>query len=185
METFKRHFQKYKRFYFSLLSLLIIYKLVFNRFTGQFILSKSLRGFIRGTASFTVTKFSLFYGISFKNVLLKTEFEERPVLSVRELELSYNLPWIFLGRVKLSKIAVIGLRMDLRQEGGGMESGETIPVFAVAQGRNVIRSFGGNFYVRSDQRVSEFRAQGYFCTRRFRVRSFFLQGGIGRIQSCL
>ncbi|EMM77248.1 LIC_11026 family protein [Leptospira santarosai] len=127
METFKRHFQKYKRFYFSLLSLLIIYKLVFNRFTGQFILSKSLQGFIRGTASFTVTKFSLFYGISFKNVLLKTEFEERPVLSVRELELSYNLPWIFLGRVKLSKIAVIGLRMDLRQEGGEWNLAKLFP----------------------------------------------------------
>ncbi|AVV50678.1 LIC_11026 family protein [Leptospira santarosai] len=127
METFKRHFQKYKRFYFSLLSLLIIYKLVFNRFTGQFILSKSLQGFIRGTASFTVTKFSLLYGVSFKNVLLKTEFEERPVLSVRELEFSYNLPWIFLGRVKLSKIAVIGLRMDLRQEGGEWNLAKLFP----------------------------------------------------------
>lgn len=129
METFKRHFQKYRRFYFSLLSLLIIYKLVFNRFTGQFILSRSLQGFIRGSASFTVTKFSLLYGISFENVLLKSDssFEERPVLSVKELELSYNLPLIFLGRVKLSKIAVIGLRIDLRQKGGEWNLAKLFP----------------------------------------------------------
>ncbi|WP_078125182.1 LIC_11026 family protein [Leptospira alexanderi] len=129
METFKRHFQKYKRFYFSLLSLLIIYKLVFNRFTGQFILSGSLQGFIRGTASFTVTKFSLLYGISFENVLLKSDssFEERPVLSVKELEFSYNLPLIFLGRAKLSKIAVIGLRIDLRQKGGEWNLAKLFP----------------------------------------------------------
>ncbi|WP_078127299.1 LIC_11026 family protein [Leptospira alexanderi] len=129
METFKRHFQKYKRFYFSLLSLLIIYKLVFNRFTGQFILNGSLQGFIRGTASFTVTKFSLLYGISFENVLLKSDssFEERPVLSVKELEFSYNLPLIFLGRAKLSKIAVIGLRIDLRQKGGEWNLAKLFP----------------------------------------------------------
>lgn len=127
METFKRHFQKYKRFYFSLFSLLIIYKLVFNRFTGQFILDRSLQGFIRGTASFTVTKFSLLYGISFQNVLLKSEFEERPVLSVKELELSYNLPLISLGRVKLSKISVIGLRVDLRQKGGEWNLAKLFP----------------------------------------------------------
>ncbi|EMJ96474.1 LIC_11026 family protein [Leptospira alstonii] len=129
METFKRHFRKYKRFYFSLLSILIIYKLVFNRYTGQFVLTKVLHGFLRGTASFTVTKFSLLYGISFENVILKSDssFEERPVLSVKELELSYNLPWVFLGRAKLSRIAVVGLRIDLRQKGGEWNLAKLFP----------------------------------------------------------
>ncbi|PJZ29526.1 LIC_11026 family protein [Leptospira kmetyi] len=120
METFKRHFQKHRRLYFSLLSLLIIYKLAFNRFTGQLVVSKILQDSIQGTASFTVTKFSLLYGITLENLLLKSDssFEERPVLSVKELDLSYNLPWIFFGRAKLSRIAVVGLQIDLRQKKG-------------------------------------------------------------------
>ncbi|EMO62919.1 hypothetical protein LEP1GSC133_4260 [Leptospira borgpetersenii serovar Pomona str. 200901868] len=93
-------------------------------------LAKSLQGFIRGTASFTVTKFSLLYGISFENVLLKSDssFEERPVFSVKELDFSYNLPLIFLGRAKLSKIAVIGLQVDLRQKGGNGISQNYFPL---------------------------------------------------------
>ncbi|EQA64505.1 hypothetical protein LEP1GSC062_0406 [Leptospira alexanderi serovar Manhao 3 str. L 60] len=76
-----------------------------------------------------MTKFSLLYGISFENVLLKSDssFEERPVLSVKELEFSYNLPLIFLGRAKLSKIAVIGLRIDLRQKGGEWNLAKLFP----------------------------------------------------------
>lgn len=76
-----------------------------------------------------MTKFSLLYGISFEDVLLKSDssFEERPVLSVKELEFSYNLPLIFLGRVKLSKIAVIGLRIDLRQKGGEWNLAKLFP----------------------------------------------------------
>ncbi|RHX77804.1 LIC_11026 family protein [Leptospira yasudae] len=120
METFKRHFQKHRRLYFFLLSLLFIYKLIFNRFTGQWILSKALEGSIRGSASFTVTKFSLLYGIALENLLLKSDasFEERPVLSAKEIEFSYNLPWVFFGRAKLSRVAVVGLQVDLLQKKG-------------------------------------------------------------------
>lgn len=129
METFKLHFQKHKKVYFFLLSLFIIYKLVFNRYTGQFLLSKVLQGSIRGTANFTVTKFSLFYGIAFEDLVLKSDstFEERPVLSVKELELSYNLPLILLGRAKLSRIAIVGLKIDLRQKGGEWNLSKLFP----------------------------------------------------------
>ncbi|MCH1913680.1 hypothetical protein L9Z41_05095 [Leptospira noguchii] len=129
METFKLHFQKHKKVYFFLLSLFIIYKFVFNRYTGQFLLSKILHGSIQGTANFTVTKFSLFYGIAFEDLVLKSDstFEERPVLSVKELELSYNLPLILLGRVKLSRIAIVGLKIDLRQKGGEWNLSKLFP----------------------------------------------------------
>ncbi|UOG40707.1 LIC_11026 family protein [Leptospira noguchii] len=129
METFKLHFQKHKKVYFFLLSLFIIYKLVFNRYTGQLLLSKILHGSIQGTANFTVTKFSLFYGIAFEDLVLKSDstFEERPVLSVKELELSYNLPLILLGRVKLSRIAIVGLKIDLRQKGGEWNLSKLFP----------------------------------------------------------
>ncbi|EMS87010.1 LIC_11026 family protein [Leptospira noguchii] len=129
METFKLHFQKHKKVYFFLLSLFIIYKLVFNRYAGQFLLSKVLQGSIRGTANFTVTKFSLFYGIAFEDLVLKSDstFEERPVLSVKELELSYNLPLILLGRAKLSRIAIVGLKIDLRQKGGEWNLSKLFP----------------------------------------------------------
>ncbi|ASV05852.1 LIC_11026 family protein [Leptospira interrogans] len=129
MEIFKRHFQKHKTVYFFLLSLFIIYKLVFNRYTGQLLLPKILQGSIRGSANFTVTKFSLFYGIAFEDLVLKSDstFEERPVLSVKELELSYNLPWILLGRAKLSKIAIVGLKIDLRQKSGEWNLSKLFP----------------------------------------------------------
>ncbi|WP_061232922.1 LIC_11026 family protein [Leptospira noguchii] len=129
METFKLHFQKHKKVYFFLLSLIIIYKFVFNRYTGQLLLSKILHGSIQGTANFTVTKFSLFYGIAFEDLVLKSDstFEERPVLSVKELELSYNLPLILLGRVKLSRIAIVGLKIDLRQKGGEWNLSKLFP----------------------------------------------------------
>ncbi|UOG33443.1 hypothetical protein MAL01_12690 [Leptospira noguchii] len=129
METFKLHFQKHKKVYFFLLSLIIIYKFVFNRYAGQFLLSKVLQGSIQGTANFTVTKFSLFYGIAFEDLVLKSDstFEERPVLSVKELELSYNLPLILLGRVKLSRIAIVGLKIDLRQKGGEWNLSKLFP----------------------------------------------------------
>ncbi|WP_082281366.1 LIC_11026 family protein [Leptospira kirschneri] len=129
MEIFKLHFQKHKKVYFFLLSLFIIYKLVFNRYAGQFLLSKVLQGSIRGTANFTVTQFSLFYGIAFEDFVLKSDstFEERPVLSVKELELSYNLPLILLGRAKLSKIAIVGLKIDLRQRGGEWNLSKLFP----------------------------------------------------------
>nr|WP_275890326.1 hypothetical protein [Leptospira noguchii] len=111
------------------MSLFIIYKFVFNRYTGQFLLSKILHGSIQGTANFTVTKFSLFYGIAFEDLVLKSDstFEERPVLSVKELELSYNLPLILLGRVKLSRIAIVGLKIDLRQKGGEWNLSKLFP----------------------------------------------------------
>ncbi|EMS89796.1 LIC_11026 family protein [Leptospira noguchii] len=129
METFKLHFQKHKKVYFFLLSLFIIYKFVFNRYTGQLLLSKILHGSIQGTANFTVTKFSLFYGIAFEDLVLKSDstFEERPVLSVKELEFSYNLPLILLGRAKLSRIAIVGLKIDLRQKGGEWNLSKLFP----------------------------------------------------------
>lgn len=129
METFKLHFQKHKKVYFFLLSLIIIYKFVFNRYTGQLLLSKILHGSIQGTANFTVTKFSLFYGIAFEDLVLKSDstFEERPVLSVKELEFSYNLPLILLGRAKLSRIAIVGLKIDLRQKGGEWNLSKLFP----------------------------------------------------------
>ncbi|EMI62405.1 hypothetical protein LEP1GSC072_3967 [Leptospira noguchii str. Bonito] len=88
-----------------------------------------MQGSIRGTANFTVTKFSLFYGIAFEDLVLKSDstFEERPVLSVKELELSYNLPLILLGRAKLSRIAIVGLKIDLRQKGGEWNLSKLFP----------------------------------------------------------
>ncbi|AOP34725.1 hypothetical protein A0128_13210 [Leptospira tipperaryensis] len=129
METFKRHFQRHKRLYYFLFSLLFIYKLVFNRFTGQAILAKALSGSIQGTASFTVTKFSLFYGITLEDLILRSDasFENKPVLSVKELDLSYNLPLIVFGRVKLSRIALIGLNLDLRQKKGEWNLSKLFP----------------------------------------------------------
>ncbi|RHX82999.1 LIC_11026 family protein [Leptospira stimsonii] len=129
METFKRHFQRHKRLYYILFSLLFIYKLVFNRFTGQYVLNKALSGSIQGTASFTVTKFSLLYGITMEDVIVRSDssFENKPVFSLKELDLSYNLPWIFLGRAKLSRIALVGLNVDLRQKKGEWNVSKLFP----------------------------------------------------------
>ncbi|RHX83960.1 LIC_11026 family protein [Leptospira stimsonii] len=129
METFKRHFQRHKRLYYILFSILFIYKLVFNRFTGQYVLNKALSGSIQGTASFTVTKFSLLYGITMEDVIVRSDssFENKPVFSLNELDLSYNLPWIFLGRAKLSRIALVGLNVDLRQKKGEWNLSKLFP----------------------------------------------------------
>ncbi|MBM9579808.1 hypothetical protein JWG45_21915 [Leptospira sp. 201903070] len=129
METFKRHFQRHKRLYYILFSLLFIYKLVFNRFTGQYVLNKALSGSIQGTASFTVTKFSLLYGFTMEDVTVRSDssFENKPVFSLKELDLSYNLPLIVLGRAKLSRIALVGLNVDLRQKKGEWNLSKLFP----------------------------------------------------------
>ncbi|XDD51335.1 hypothetical protein AB3N59_06130 [Leptospira sp. WS92.C1] len=129
MESFKRHFQSHKRFYFALLSILFIYKLIFNRFTGQILLSKIAEGLIQGSATFNVKKFSLFYGLTLEDLLFRSDasFENQPVLSAKEVDLSYNLPLIFFGRVKLSRIAVVGLQVDLRQKRGEWNLSKLFP----------------------------------------------------------
>ncbi|PJZ52006.1 LIC_11026 family protein [Leptospira adleri] len=129
METFKRHFQRHKRLYYILFSLLFIYKLAFNRFTGQYVLNKTISGAIRGNTTFTVTKFSLLYGITLEDLIVRSDesFENKPVFSLKELDLSYNLPLLFLGRAKLSRIALVGLNLDLRQKKGEWNLSKLFP----------------------------------------------------------
>lgn len=129
MEPFKRHFQRHKRFYFFLLSLLIIYKIVFNRFTGQWIVSKTFSGFVKGSAEFEVKKFSLWYGLTLESLVVRSdaEFDGNPVLSAKEVDLSYNLPLLLVGRLKLSRIAFVGLQLDLRQKKGVWNAAALFP----------------------------------------------------------
>ncbi|TGK36404.1 hypothetical protein EHQ12_05395 [Leptospira gomenensis] len=129
MEAFKLHLLRHKRFYFFLLSLFIIYKSVFNRFTGQWIVSKTFSGFLRGSAEFEVKKFSLWYGLTLENLVLRSDaqFGGSPVLSAKEADISYNLPLLFFGRLKLSRIAFVGLRLDLLQKKGVWNAAALFP----------------------------------------------------------
>nr|WP_232371578.1 hypothetical protein [Leptospira ainazelensis] len=64
-----------------------------------------------------------------EDLILRSDvsFENKPVLSLKELDLSYNLPLIFLGRAKLSRIALVGLNLDLRQKKGEWNVSKLFP----------------------------------------------------------
>ncbi|MFB5652443.1 LIC_11026 family protein [Leptospira wolffii] len=116
---FLQYFQKRKLRFGILAGIFLLYHLLFNSITGQILFDKVCASSLTGTAKASVDSFSLFYGIKLSEVsILPTEeWGKEPVLRVRKLEFSYNLPLLLLGRLKLSKILVHGLEAKLVQKG--------------------------------------------------------------------
>lgn len=91
------------------------YKLIFNSFTGDFLLSYVFKNFSTGSYTGNVTRFSLFYGIEIKKISISSgdDFGRSKIFEADRLALKYNLPVLFLGRLKLSEIALISPKIFL------------------------------------------------------------------------
>lgn len=104
----------------GLLVLFLIYKLFFNQFTATWLVPNVLSKLtlIRMEGKFTC--FSLFYGIEVQNLNLYPggPFSETPFFRAKELRIRYNLPFLFLGKIRLSDITLIDSNLRIEEKAG-------------------------------------------------------------------
>ena len=103
-----------------LLVMVVLYKLVFNSFTGEFLIKKGFNSASTGSISLDVKRFSLFYGIIINDILISSgeDFDKKAILKLDRLALTYNLPLLFIGRLKLSEISLTKPEIHLWQRNG-------------------------------------------------------------------
>ncbi|TGL64507.1 LIC_11026 family protein [Leptospira sarikeiensis] len=116
---FLQYLKKKKLRFGIIAGIFLFYHLLFNSFTGQILIDKILTSSLTGKAEVNVRSFSLFYGFRFSDLKLypTTDWGQKPVVQIKELGISYNLPLLILGRLKISKIFIHGLELDLQQRG--------------------------------------------------------------------
>jgi hypothetical protein len=117
--TFLKNLLKRKLVRF-LLILIVLYKLVFNSYTGEFLIKKGFTSASTGSISLSVKRFSLFFGIIINDILISSgeDFEKKPVLKLERLAVVYNLPLLFTGRLKLTEISLTKPEAHLWQKNG-------------------------------------------------------------------
>ncbi|MBP9886599.1 MAG: hypothetical protein KBF93_09910 [Leptospiraceae bacterium] len=103
-----------------LLVLAILYKLVFNSFTGEFLIKKGFQVTSTGSISLDVKRFSLLFGIIINDILILSgeDFDKKPILKLDRLAVTYNLPLLFAGRLKLTEISLTKPEIHLWQRNG-------------------------------------------------------------------
>jgi hypothetical protein len=119
IKTFLQNFFKRKLVRFFII-LLVLYKLVFNAYTGEFLIKKGFSSASTGSISLNVKRFSLFFGIIINDIFISSgeDFEKKPVLKLERLALTYNLPLIFTGRLKLTEISLTKPELYMWQKNG-------------------------------------------------------------------
>lgn len=108
-----------KRFLF-LLSIVLIYKSIFNVFTGEYALKKGFQSISKGKIELSLTRFSLFFGIEARKVAILSgdDFDKKPFFQADRVAVLYNLPALFTGRLKISEIALIKPEIYLYEKQG-------------------------------------------------------------------
>ena len=103
-----------------LIILIILYKLVFNSYTGEFLIKKGFASASTGSISLDVKRFSLFFGIIVNDILIASgdDFDKKPVLKLERLAVAYNLPLLFTGRLKLTEISLTKPEIHAWQKNG-------------------------------------------------------------------
>ncbi|MBE7412856.1 MAG: hypothetical protein HS129_12500 [Leptospiraceae bacterium] len=104
-----------KKSFIILFLVFCFYKLVFNSFTGDFLVSYIFKNYSTGSYSGNVSRFSLFYGLEIKKVSIFSgeDFGKNKIFEAERIAVKYNLPLLFLGRLKLSEIALIAPKINL------------------------------------------------------------------------
>ncbi|EPG76239.1 hypothetical protein LEP1GSC058_1227 [Leptospira fainei serovar Hurstbridge str. BUT 6] len=99
--------------------LFLLYHSLFNSFTGQILFDRVFVPLVRGEVKGNVQKFSLLYGIRIQDLTVRasSEWGSEPLLALKRFEFSYNLPYLFFGRLKLSRISLEDLELNLVQKG--------------------------------------------------------------------
>ncbi|MCB1190274.1 MAG: hypothetical protein H7A23_13170 [Leptospiraceae bacterium] len=100
--------------------LILFYKLLFNSFSGEFIVNKSLNSFSNGKFKSSVKQFSLFYGFILEDIefLSGSDFNNKPFLTTKRLAITYNIPLLFIGKIKVSEISLTKPKVYLYQKAG-------------------------------------------------------------------
>ncbi len=91
-----------------LLFLFLLYHITFNRFTGSFLLNYIFTNFSTGSFAGKVNQFSLFYGLEIESIVIRSgaDFDNKIIFSCERIAILYNLPYTFLGKLKLSEISL-------------------------------------------------------------------------------
>ena len=100
------------------LVLVLFYKILFNSFTGEFLIKKGFNSASTGNIFLDVKRFSLFYGFIIENIQIISgeDFDKKTILKLDRLALTYNLPLLFIGRLKLSEISLTKPEIFLLQK---------------------------------------------------------------------
>jgi len=106
LQTLKS-FLKKKSFLFFLF-FLILYKSIFNVFSGKYLFTYIFKNYSTGSFEGEVKQFSLFYGIQIDSIVIRSgeNFNKEILFSCDRVAFLYNLPYLFLGKLKLSEISL-------------------------------------------------------------------------------
>ncbi len=101
-------FLRRKRFWIPI-SLILLYHLVFNRYTGQLLLERVTPLFLKEGAFLhaEIEMFSPLYGIALKHLELGGGGEgQKPLFQAKRIELLWDLPLLLTGRIKLRAVSL-------------------------------------------------------------------------------
>ncbi|MDZ4727634.1 MAG: hypothetical protein SH817_15860 [Leptospira sp.] len=86
----------------------LIYKSIFNPFTGDYLIPRLVSQFTNAELEINVKTFSLFFGLDAKDVRLKTKapFANESLFEAKRLALRYNLLSLIILKLKISEIAI-------------------------------------------------------------------------------
>lgn len=103
-----------------LLVLFLIYKVSFNRFTGNYLLTYIFSNYSTGSYQGNVTQFSLIYGIEIESLEIRSgsNFDNQILFSCDRLAILYNLPYLFFGRLKLSEVSLTKPFLQILEKNG-------------------------------------------------------------------
>lgn len=101
-----------------LISLILLYKLIFNGFTANYLIDYVFKNFSTGTFQGTVTEFSLFYGLEFKDIKIHsgTNFDNRLIFQADRLAVLYSIPQLFLTKIRIHEISLIQPKIYLYEK---------------------------------------------------------------------
>ena len=92
---------------------LLIYNAIFNTLSGQFLFDTINPHFHSGDLSANVSKFSLFYGIELKNIILSEKDNKTPFLKVSRLAFFYSLPALIIGSISIDELALENTEINI------------------------------------------------------------------------
>ena len=116
LNKFKK-FSKTKKFKF-LLGTILGYNLIFNTISGNIILGNILKSVFQTEAVAKFTKFSLLYGFIIEDLSIQAGdiFKGENLVNCKRIALEYNLPALFLFRLKLNEVSISGLNLNLHKK---------------------------------------------------------------------
>ncbi|TGM01263.1 LIC_11026 family protein [Leptospira jelokensis] len=104
----------------GLFVLVLLYKLVFNQFTANWLLPKLVSHFTMAKLEGEFTCFSLFFGIEIQNLRVTPggPFSESPLLTAKEVRLRYNFPFLTFGKIRISDISLTEANLRMEEKAG-------------------------------------------------------------------